>query len=82
MRKVDGFLSQQAQVEWPTAIIWKEEASSPGNGNGNGSGERFILERHGMEDILLGNKFQEARAGLTALLVSERSKKTIEGKEN
>lgn len=84
MRKVDGFLSRQAQEEWPTAIVWKEEAASPGNGNGNGNGhgDRFILERHGVEDVLLGSQFKEARAGLAALLSSERSKKTIEGKED
>lgn len=83
MRKVDGFLSRQAQEEWPTAIVWKEEPPVPANSvlNGNGHEGRFILERQGMEDVLLGNQFKEARAGLSALLSSERSKK-IERKEH
>lgn len=81
MRKIDAYLSRKAQAEWPTAIVWKEEPSAVinmdniGNGNGNGSCERFILERDGYEDIILGNQFKEARAGLDALLASARSKK-------
>lgn len=75
MKKVDGFLSRQAQEVWPTAIVWKEEAE------GNGI-DRFLLERHGMETILLGNIFKEARAGLLALMASEQSKKFIDKKEN
>lgn len=71
MRKVDGFLSRQAQGAWPTAIVWKEEAE------GNGV-DRFILERHGKDAVLLGNLFKEARAGLQALLASENSKKALE----
>lgn len=75
MKKVDGYLSRQAQVEWPTAIVWKEEAE------GNGE-DRFLLERHGEETVLLGNIFKEARAGLLALLASEQSKKSIDKKED
>jgi hypothetical protein len=81
MRKVDGFLSRQAQEAWPTALVWKEGAVSPGNGNISQE-ECFILERHGVENVLLGNQFREARAGLDALLASERSKKIIEKKED
>jgi hypothetical protein len=68
MRKVDGYLSLQAQATWPTAIVWKEEAE------GNGV-DRFLLERQDEETVLLGNVFKEARAGLDALLASERSKR-------
>jgi hypothetical protein len=82
MRKIDAYLSRKAQAEWPTALVWKEEPSSatiPVNGTGNGdasSGERFILEREGFEDIILGHPFREARAGLETLLASARAKKT------
>ncbi len=68
MRKVDGYLSKQAQEEWPTALVWKEDAE------GNGL-DRFILERQDEPTILLGNIFKAARAGLEALLASERSKR-------
>lgn len=75
MKKVDGYLSRKAQAGWATAIVWKEEAE------GNGV-DRFILERHGIQDVLLGNVFREAKAGLEALLASEHSKKSIDSKED
>jgi len=75
MRKVDGYLSGQAQAAWPTAIVWKEEAEGDGV-------DRFILERYGKDDVLLGNMFREARAGLQALLASENSKKALGTKED
>lgn len=78
MRKIDAYLSRKAQAEWPTAIVWKEEASSATlrlNGDGN-SGHQFILERQGHQDIILGHNFGEAKAGLDALLASERSKRS------
>jgi hypothetical protein len=77
MRKIDAYLSRKAQAEWPTALVWKEEPSSatiPVNGNGD-AGERFILEREGYEDIILGHPFKEARAGLETLLASARAKR-------
>lgn len=74
MKKVDGYLSKQAQEEWPTALVWKEEAE------GNGV-DRFLLERQGEPTILLGNIFKEARAGLEALLASERSRRNGTQKE-
>lgn len=78
MRKIDAFLSRKAQEDWPTAIVWKEEASSAMlrlNGNGKGDGNVYILEREDHDDIILGHNFGEARAGLEAYLASARSKK-------
>jgi hypothetical protein len=74
VKKVDGYLSRKAQAAWPTAIIWKEQAE------GNGV-DRYILERQGEVDVLLGNVFGEAKAGLDALLASARSRKALENKE-
>jgi hypothetical protein len=74
MRKVDAFLSRLAQQEWPTAIVWAELAE------GNGV-DRYILERYGTEDILLGNRFNEVRVSLDVLLSSERVKKSLDKKE-
>lgn len=75
MRKVDAFLSRLAQGEWPTAIVWTDLAE------GNGV-DRYILERHGTEDILLGNRFNEVRVSLDVLLSSERVKKSLDKKED
>ena len=78
MRKIDAYLSRKAQAEWPTAIVWKEEPSSPAVPiNGNGSCERFILERDGYDAIILGHQFKEARAGLESLLASSRAKRAV-----
>jgi hypothetical protein len=82
MRKIDAYLSRKAQAQWPTAVVWKEEASSATlrlNGNGKEGGQVFILEREGYDSIILGHDFGEAKAGLEALVASERSRKA--GKE-
>lgn len=74
MRKVDAFLSRLAQGQWPTAVVWIE----PGEGNGL---DRYILERHGVPDILLGHQFKEVRVSLDVLLNREQAKKLIDTKE-
>lgn len=75
MRKVDAFLSRTAQGQWPTAVIWLE----PSEGNGL---DRYILERHGVEDVLLGHQFKEVRVSLDVLLNSEQAKKLMDTKED
>lgn len=80
MRKVDGYLSNLAQQDWPTALVWKEEVGPVAE---KGPSERFVLEREGMEGVILGNHFKEARAGLAAMMSSERSRrKSFDRKEN
>lgn len=74
MRKVDAFLSRLAQAQWPTAIIWFE----PSEGNGS---DRYILQRHGVDDILLGHQFKEVRVSLEVLINSEQARKLIDTKE-
>lgn len=81
MRKVDAFLSRRAQEMWPTAIVWKEEASPETlrlDGNGNSQGQVFILQREGNLDIILGQYFQRAKAQLETLIEREHLKKVKE----
>lgn len=78
MKKVDAFLSRKAQEMWPTAIVWKEEASSSNlrlDGNTKSHGQVFILQREGNPDIILGQQFQQAKAQLEALLKLESVKR-------
>ncbi len=71
MRKVDAFLSRIAQGQWPTAVVWFD--SSEGNGL-----DRYILERHGVEDILLGHQFKEVRVSLDVLVNSEQAVRLLD----
>lgn len=80
MRKVDAFLSRKAQEMWPTAIVWKEEASSATlrlDGSGNSHAQVFILQRAGNADVILGQQFPQAKAQLEALIQVEYAKKSV-----
>jgi hypothetical protein len=79
----DEFLTLRAQEMWPTAVVYKEEPSSATlrlDGSGN-SQHVFILQREGHGDIILGHKPGEAKAGLDALLASERSRRNGSARE-
>jgi len=82
MRKIDAFLSRKAQEAWPTAVVWKEEASSSTlrlDGSGSNSGQVFILQRESYQDFILGRRFQDAKAELEVLVEREMAKRATDG---
>lgn len=55
MRKVEGYLSQQAQLRWPGALVYREEIGT------------FTLERPGAEPVSLGESFKDAKRAVQAM---------------
>jgi hypothetical protein len=60
MRRVDGYLSQRAQRQWPGAIVYEDD---------NGT---WILERPGVETVSLGDVFSRAHQAMLAILRAEK----------
>ena len=57
-RRVDGFLSLQAQKAYPDAIVYCQPVES---------GENWTMERPGQEPLGLGSDFKQARIAIYAL---------------
>jgi hypothetical protein len=60
MKRVDGYLSQRAQLQWPGSLVYEDDQGS------------WVLERPGMEALGLGDTFSRAHQAMLAILRAEK----------